>query len=382
MTPAPPSPERSVLARHRGELPGRQRGPVTTVVVPAHNEADGIVAMVDSLLAQTRMPDRVLVVADNCTDDTVGTVSRLVVNTPLKLDVFTTVDNRHKKAGALNQALRYMFRGAIDDDMILVMDADSVLAPTWIESALETMPEGSTVKAVSGMCRGDNTPGIPARLQRMEYEQIAAQRTRKAGATRMLSGAGSAFRVRTLREVADARERTLPGRHGDVYNAASLTEDHELTLAIRTLGWRITSPTGCGVRTQLLSSWRGLAAQRIRWDRGGIADLFSYGFNRATVGQFGYLAERVLGLLVHALVVSLVVFALASGAELVFHWWAIGFAVLAAVPAIAGVRRLGARYMLVAGLIVPQFAYYLYLEVVAVAAYWRAVRGAAWEWKH
>src|SRR5699024_12709771 len=106
----------------------------------------------------------------------------------------------------------------------------------------------------------------------------------------------------------------------------------------------MTSPTGCGVLTQLLSSWGGLAAQRIRWDRGGIADLFSYGFNRATVGQFGYLAERVLGLLVHALVVSLVVFALASGAELVFHWCAIGFAVLADVSAIPCVRRLVYRY--------------------------------------
>lgn len=92
----------------------------------------------------------------------------------------------------------------------------------------------------------DDTPGMLAALQRMEYEQIAAYRTRKGGATRMLSGAGSAFSVRTLREVADARGDRLPGRRGEVYNSSSLTEDHELTLAIRSLGYRVSSPPGCG----------------------------------------------------------------------------------------------------------------------------------------
>ncbi len=58
---------RHVMAETRGVF----HGPVTlTVLVPAHNEATGIRATLESLLAQSHPPDRVIVVADNCTDDT------------------------------------------------------------------------------------------------------------------------------------------------------------------------------------------------------------------------------------------------------------------------------------------------------------------------
>ena len=40
------------------------------VLVPAHNEAGQIAETITSLLTQTRPPDRVVVIADNCADDT------------------------------------------------------------------------------------------------------------------------------------------------------------------------------------------------------------------------------------------------------------------------------------------------------------------------
>lgn len=59
-------------------LPKRQRRdtaiviarPPVAVLVPAHNEHDTIVATVTRLVKQLREDDRLLVVADNCTDDT------------------------------------------------------------------------------------------------------------------------------------------------------------------------------------------------------------------------------------------------------------------------------------------------------------------------
>ena len=44
--------------------------PERTAVIPAHNEARSIAATIRSLRRQSRVPDRVLVVCDNCTDDT------------------------------------------------------------------------------------------------------------------------------------------------------------------------------------------------------------------------------------------------------------------------------------------------------------------------
>ena len=44
--------------------------PRVAVLVPAHNESSVITATLNSLLPQLREGDRLLVVADNCTDDT------------------------------------------------------------------------------------------------------------------------------------------------------------------------------------------------------------------------------------------------------------------------------------------------------------------------
>src|SRR5216683_6980628 len=46
-----------------------RRGRVA-VLIPAHDEANGIVTTLDDIKVQLRPTDRVLVVADNCSDDT------------------------------------------------------------------------------------------------------------------------------------------------------------------------------------------------------------------------------------------------------------------------------------------------------------------------
>src|SRR5271154_6797185 len=44
--------------------------PTAAMLVPAHNEALGIRATIESLFAQTSQGDRIVVIADNCTDAT------------------------------------------------------------------------------------------------------------------------------------------------------------------------------------------------------------------------------------------------------------------------------------------------------------------------
>jgi len=55
----------------RAELAGHPR---VVALVPAHNEEASIGLALDSLAAQTRRPDLVIVIADNCTDGTVAVV--------------------------------------------------------------------------------------------------------------------------------------------------------------------------------------------------------------------------------------------------------------------------------------------------------------------
>ena len=76
----------------------RPVGPLVALL-PAHDEEASLGAALDSLRSQTRPPDRIVVVADNCTDRTVEIARERGV------EVYETVDNAHKKAGALNQVL-------------------------------------------------------------------------------------------------------------------------------------------------------------------------------------------------------------------------------------------------------------------------------------
>src|SRR5690349_13638891 len=50
--------------------------PRTAVLVPAHNESHGVTPTLQGLVAQLGPKDRVVVVADNCTDDTAEVAAR------------------------------------------------------------------------------------------------------------------------------------------------------------------------------------------------------------------------------------------------------------------------------------------------------------------
>ena len=110
-----------------------QEGPLNTrtiiAIVPAHNEADNLPITLPALMRQTRTPDRIIVVADNCTDDTVS------VARSLGAEVIESIDNEDRKAGALNQAFTQLLGSATNNDLYLILDADTSLNPQFLDAA-------------------------------------------------------------------------------------------------------------------------------------------------------------------------------------------------------------------------------------------------------
>ncbi|WP_250779584.1 glycosyltransferase [Weissella diestrammenae] len=72
-----------------------------TAVIPAHNEAEGIQATV---LALKKQVDEVIVICDNCTDNTQELAQAAGAR------AYVTVNNTARKAGALNQCLASICR--------------------------------------------------------------------------------------------------------------------------------------------------------------------------------------------------------------------------------------------------------------------------------
>ena len=252
-------------------------GPVTiTVLIPAHNEEGCISETLASLKSQSHPPARIIVVADNCTDATVRLAHEAGV------DVHETVDNDKKKAGALNQAIARILPGMGDNDCVMVMDADTTLDPGFLEAAVRRLTDDRALMAVGGLFYGEEGNGLIGLFQRNEYTRYQRELKRRRGRVFVLTGTASVFRSRALRAVAEERGRNLPGVPGDVYDTIALTEDNELTLALKSLGALMISPPDCTVVTEVMPSWRALWAQRLRWQRGALENLGAYGLRPST----------------------------------------------------------------------------------------------------
>lgn len=88
-----------------------------TVLVPAHNEAEGIATTLNSILPQLKPGDRLLVVADNCTDNT----AKIATENGAEVVERHDLDNRGK-GFALDFGIQFIVQDP--PDVVVIIDAD------------------------------------------------------------------------------------------------------------------------------------------------------------------------------------------------------------------------------------------------------------------
>jgi biofilm PGA synthesis N-glycosyltransferase PgaC len=335
--------------------PGRPR---IIALIPARNEGDRIAAAIAGLQGQTRAPDEIIAVPNNCTD---GHATREAAR-----DAGAWALDLHgiqgKKAGALNHALDEILPGLGDQDLVLVQDADTVLAPQFVEHAAAAMRR--KVGAVGGVFYGEPGGGLLGQLQRMEYQRYAWEIDRKGGRASVLTGTATLFRVRVLREIKAARVAgRLPGGTS-YYTIASLTEDDEITKAVKTLGYRTMSPAACTVTTEVMPTLPKLWQQRMRWQRGALENLRTYGLTRVTARYFGQQIMMGAGALAFALYLLLVAWQVLLFGTLAYSpfWTAIG--AIFVVEKVVSIWAMGWRARLLAAVLVVELAYDLFQHAV------------------
>ena len=333
------------------------------VVVPAHDEEGQIASTIESLLAQSRPPDEIVVVCDNCTDGTARTAAGYPVR------VVHTVGNAAKKAGALNQALDVLLPGLHPDDAVLVMDADSALDPDFLATAVARLAVGD-VSAVGGTFTGQAGGGIVGMFQRNEYARYARDVGRRKGQVLVLTGTATVFRASVLTEVRQARtDGRLPGAAGQVYDTRVLTEDNELTLALLHLGHRIISPRGCRLTTEVMPTWRALAQQRLRWKRGALENLADYGWTPVTRAYWGRQLLSLIGVLVTFVYLSTIVGSVWLDGSIHLRPLWLAVTVVFVVERVVTVRSRGPGQMLLSSVLVVEMAFDLFLQAVQARAF-------------
>ena len=246
----------SALSRREVDLPVTtgQRTPAFTVLMPAHDEAAGIEAPIRAVLSQCQAGDRLLVVADNCSDATAA-VARAAGATVIERHDLT----RRGKGYALDFGVRWLERNGAPS-VVVIVDADCIVAPLALERlAGVCLASGRPVQALYLM----HAPkGARLGLRIAEFAWLVKNKLRPLGSAVLgwpcqLMGTGMAFPWAAI-------------RHADLASG-HLVEDMQLGLDLASAG---TPPLFCSqavVTSTFPVAREAVDSQRARWEHGHLS---------------------------------------------------------------------------------------------------------------
>lgn len=285
-----------------GVAPGRRGGGEAgagrcAVLIPAHDEAAGIVATLAALREVAPAGTRVLVVADNCSDDTAAMARGCGVEVAERHD-----PARRGKGYALAFG-RERLSEPVPPEVVIVLDADCRLLPGSIEAlARAALTRGSPAQAINLIAaRLDISPVMQIAGFAMVVKNLFRSRgMQRLGGTALLTGTGMAFPWHLF---AQAQLAT-----------SSIVEDLALGIEMTRAGHAPFLVEDAHVRSEP-ADLRDAMQQRTRWEHGFLDTLLRRAFPVLAGGLGrGSLAEVLLGL--HLLVPPLALLLLVSGAAL------------------------------------------------------------------
>lgn len=244
--------ERSAPVAEPGTLPDR-----TTILIPAHNEAAGIIPTLRDVKAQLGPRDGILVVADNCTDDTAAIARAAGAEVIVRED-----PARRGKGYALEFGVQHLALNP--PDVVVIMDADCELGENALRHlSANAIASGRPVQSLYLMLPPEDTPGRGVNLFAWRVKNwIRPLGLKVLGLPTQLVGTGMGFPF-----------SLLAGR--DLGNSR-LAEDCALGIALASAGYPPLFVSQARVHSHFPTSQAGSESQRQRWEKGhleNIADL-------------------------------------------------------------------------------------------------------------
>lgn len=234
----------------RGGMPSASAHATVAVLVPAHNEAEGIAATLHSILPQLGVRDWLLVVADNCTDETAAIAAGAGAEVVVRTD-----PERRGKGYALDFGIRRL--AMTPPEVVIVIDADC-----------ET--DSGALSRLASMCAASGRPVQSLYLMKApadaalgtrlaEFAWLLKNWLRPLGSHRLglpcqLMGTGMAFPWALIRHARLA--------HGE------LVEDMKLGIDLALAGRPPLFCAEAGVSSRFPEAAQAVSAQRTRWEHG------------------------------------------------------------------------------------------------------------------
>lgn len=123
------------------------------IVIPAYNEEAFIALTLQSLISQTLLPKKVVVVNDNSTDKTAEIVLAFAKENPFISLVNKTSETIHLPGSKVIQAFQKGFETLDEDyDLIVKIDADLIFPANYFETVIKHFESDPTVGMAGGFC--------------------------------------------------------------------------------------------------------------------------------------------------------------------------------------------------------------------------------------
>ncbi|MES2949395.1 MAG: glycosyltransferase family 2 protein [Pseudomonadota bacterium] len=236
--------------------------PNVLLLMPAHNEANGIRVVLQTLMSQLGPKTRLLVVADNCTDDT-ARIAREVAGANSYIEVVERHNELLRGKGyALDHGVRHIANQP--PDVLLIVDADCVVLPGSIDSlASACIAANRPVQALYLMFSPVGA-GVKTRLA--EFAWVVKNRVRPLGFHRLglpcqLMGTGMAFTWKQISRIE--------------LNTGHIVEDMQLGIDLARNGAPPMFLPDALVTSEFPLSAAGLHTQRTRWEHGHLGVIVS-----------------------------------------------------------------------------------------------------------
>ena len=243
-------------------LPSQTKGnkiegirPRIAVLVPAHNEAKVIGTTLLKLLPQLTASDRLVVIADNCTDGTAEIAGNCGATVVERQDL-----DRRGKGYALDYGMRFI--EADPPDVVVMIDADCIVDPGTIDGiARRAMTTGRPVQATYLMEQpaNPNPKDAVSSLAFMVKNLVRTRGLERLGLPCLLGGTGMAFPWSAIREAPLA--------------SGNIVEDMQLGLDLAIAGHPPLFCSQARVTGVLPQKNQAAKNQRTRWEHGHLQTL-------------------------------------------------------------------------------------------------------------
>lgn len=287
--------------------PPKSGRPPIAVIVPAHNESSAVGKTIITLKEQLGPHDRLLVVADNCSDDTADQARSFGADVVERFN-----QTQRGKGYALDHGWKVV---SADPNIKLIMcvDADCVVHPGTVnELAMSVQANGRPAQAMYLIFNEKGTASVRQRIS--EFAYIVNSHTRPLGFARLglpcqLVGSGMMF-PRTCLETT-----SLASGH--------LVEDMQLGLTLATKGLAPTFCESAYVTSTFPTDKSSQEIQRTRWEHGKLSILTQtlprvawIGIKRMNVNVLAMVLDAAVPPLTLLLLLQLALTALCAG----FYW--------------------------------------------------------------